>query len=447
MYTMAEQWEKADNCARIYRKSLLYLLYYGLETARRTDILGLEECVRQNGELRRIFGLDGTSGTGDVVWSVTGANQGRFASQSEGHGGFDDDPVTMNSVLRRILGSPDSASIHAYQGQERGRGVDIWSGPARAPKPKDPAGEKPPVRPRPSSQPPAPSRPSPQTPVPSRPSPQTAVPSQPPHTAGTGARRALCVGINYAGSRAELKGCINDMNEWVTELTALHFEVTPLVEQNATYDRMRQALGELVDRAKPGDRLVFQYAGHGTQVPDLNRDEPDGRDEAFVPWDWETGHFLIDDEIQEITSRLADGASLTFFVDCCHSGTIARAAALEAEPGADERIRYLHLDAGVVKRFVELRKGEADARAAVVPAKDDDPIAITFAACQDEQSAYEKDGRGDFTRNTVPLLRTAAGSVTNEDFFTLAMKPFAGSQRQTPNLFCSKAARTTLLLG
>src|SRR5207249_1124031 len=204
---------------------------------------------------------------------------------------------------------------------------------------------------------------------------------------------------------------------------ALHFEVTPLIEQDATYDRIRQALSALLDHAKPGDTLVFQYAGHGTQVPDLNRDESDGLDEAFVPHDWESGHFLIDDEILEITSRLAEGANLTFFVDCCHSGSIARAAALEGEPGADERVRFLHLDAEVVKRFVDVRNGEQSPPAAGVPAKDDDPIAITFAACQDRQSAYEKDGRGDFTRNTVPLLRDAAGSITNEAFFALVVKP------------------------
>jgi len=286
------------------------------------------------------------------------------------------------------------------------------------PESKEPAVAKPPVRPRPSTQ-----------------------------TGSNGPRRALCVGINYAGSRAELRGCINDMNEWATELAALHFDVTPLTEHDATCDRIRQALGELVKTAKPGDTLVFQYAGHGTQVPDLNGDEPDGLDEAFVPFDWEEGHFLTDDEIFEITSHLPEGAALTFFVDCCHSGSIARAAALEGEPVADERVRFLHLDAEVVKRFVELRNGELGARATGVPAKDDDPIAITFAACQDRQSAYEKDGRGDFTRNTVPLLRDAVGSITNEAFFALAVKPFSRSQRQSPNLFCKKAARRALLLG
>jgi len=134
-------------------------------------------------------------------------------------------------------------------------------------------------------------------------------------------------------------------------------------------------------------------------------------------------------------------------VDCCHSGSIARAAALEADPAADERIRYLHLDAAVVKRFMELRRGEMGARAGFTAARDEDPIATTFAACQDEQSAYEKDGRGDFTRNTVPLLRDAVGSLTNEAFFAVVLKPFALSQRQNPNLYCRKAARQTLLLG
>jgi caspase domain-containing protein/N-acetylmuramoyl-L-alanine amidase-like protein len=430
MYTMAEQWEKQDHCAHIYRKSLLYLLYYALETARKTGILGLEECVRRDAGLRQIFGLDGPSRAGEVIWSVSQANQGRFASQSESHGGFDDDPATMNSVLRRILGVPDSMAIQPYPGQERGRGVDIWGGGAPAStNAKQPPPPKAPVR----------------LPLPGQPS-DVLQPPLPPRPAGTGARRALCVGINYTGTRAELKGCINDMNEWATTFADLRFEVTSLVEQEATYQRMRQALTDLVDSAKPGDTLVFQYAGHGTQVPDLNHDEAEGRDQAFVPYDWQAGCFLVDDEILTITSRLPEAASLTFFVDCCHSGTITRAAALESDPAADERIRFLQLDADVVKKFIDRYKKESVGRAAFAP-NDGEPVAINFAACQDYQSAYEKDGRGDFTRNTVPLLRDAAGRINNQAFFEQVTKPFAGSQRQNPNLYCRAAARTALLLG
>ena len=47
------------------------------------------------------------------------------------------------------------------------------------------------------------------------------------------------------------------------------------------------ALTEMVDKAKPGDHLVFSFSSHGTQVPNQPgaTDEPDGLDEAFACYD------------------------------------------------------------------------------------------------------------------------------------------------------------------
>lgn len=49
-----------------------------------------------------------------------------------------------------------------------------------------------------------------------------------------------------------------------------------------------------------GDVLVFQFAGHGTQLPDLEGDENDDKDEAMVPYDYASGAYLIDDDICEL---------------------------------------------------------------------------------------------------------------------------------------------------
>ena len=49
VFTMEKQLEKDDSVAKVYRKSLLYLIYEALEARRQTDILGLEISLR-NGE-------------------------------------------------------------------------------------------------------------------------------------------------------------------------------------------------------------------------------------------------------------------------------------------------------------------------------------------------------------------------------------------------------------
>ena len=55
MFTMKKDYEKQDDCAGIYRQSLLYLIYHAFEPEDRTPILGLEECIRADKRLTTIF--------------------------------------------------------------------------------------------------------------------------------------------------------------------------------------------------------------------------------------------------------------------------------------------------------------------------------------------------------------------------------------------------------
>ena len=92
MFTMKKDWERDDSVAKIYQKSLLYLIYYALEKKRKTHILGLEESLRKDSETAKLFGLKGTaSQKAEIVWSVSQATAGNSASTSKTHGGFDND--------------------------------------------------------------------------------------------------------------------------------------------------------------------------------------------------------------------------------------------------------------------------------------------------------------------------------------------------------------------
>jgi hypothetical protein len=110
IFTMNKDREQDDNCAFVYRKSLLYLIHFALEEERGTPLLGLEISLRGNDDLKRMFGLGGAGGTavGEVIWSkTTAAAAPRSRSESTSHGGFDDDAATLDSVLRRILDRDD----------------------------------------------------------------------------------------------------------------------------------------------------------------------------------------------------------------------------------------------------------------------------------------------------------------------------------------------------
>jgi hypothetical protein len=91
----------------------------------------------------------------------------------------------------------------------------------------------------------------------------------------------------------------------------------------------------MVADAKAGklNYLVFSLSSHGTQMNDTSGDEPDGKDEAFVPHDiaekagaWDPAHIISDDEFHDLFVQLPANVLLEVYLDTCHSGTGLRGA-------------------------------------------------------------------------------------------------------------------------
>jgi len=142
-------------------------------------------------------------------------------------------------------------------------------------------------------------------------------------------KRALLVGINYPGTRNELRGCVNDVRtmDWVISqkfgFTAPR-ERRMLTDASATTQNILERLDWLVDDAQPGDVLYFHYSGHGSQMidRDYNRvEEPDGKDEIICPTDLNWRDKVIkDDDFKAVFNKVPKGVNLTVVLDCCHSG-------------------------------------------------------------------------------------------------------------------------------
>ena len=149
----------------------------------------------------------------------------------------------------------------------------------------------------------------------------------------TGRRKALLVGINYRGTRAELRGCHNDVASLFDLLTQKYGWdrtcVHALVDDGRrgfagepTRANIVNGLRWLSQDARPGDVLFFAFSGHGAQQPDPNGFEEDGMNETILPVDFQTAGMITDDEIGSILVRvLPDGVRLTALMDSCHSGT------------------------------------------------------------------------------------------------------------------------------
>lgn len=270
------------------------------------------------------------------------------------------------------------------------------------------------------------------------------------------ARTALCVGIDDYASPYELSGCVRDARAWAKTLTDLGFAVTMLTNQEATRAAILDRLGALVDGAAAGDSLVFQFAGHGTQVDDLDGDERDGKDEALCPVDYGDGALVIDDDLRAIFGRVPAQVSCTCFIDCCHSGTITRLVRRTAgSKTVARRPRFLPESLTLNRAFARARGVEMDAASPEPPARvrrgareePDDPVReILFAACQPEEVAHETDAGGDFSTRALPLVAGAAG-WTNQQFLDAVVAAFGQRPLQSPRLDCDPSAARRPFLG
>ena len=150
-------------------------------------------------------------------------------------------------------------------------------------------------------------------------------------------KKALCVGINkfkHLPPENWLNGCVNDTADMISILKKYmgfsDSDIVRLTDDQATKKNIMDNLTEMVNGAKAGkyENLVFSISSHGTQVPDLNKDESDMEDEAFCPTDlaqkgdvWDPKHVILDDELYNLFIQLPDNVSLECFFDTCHSGT------------------------------------------------------------------------------------------------------------------------------
>jgi hypothetical protein len=437
MFTMSQDWEKRDNCAKVYRKSLLYLVSLAFEPASKTPILGLEESIRNNPQCLRLFGLDGAQGKAEVIWSKSVSATGRHSARATVHGDFDEDPGTMNSVLRRVLKLDDVARIHPFPEPDASRAVAedeeelpadlalFLKAPSAVPTPA------------PAAAPDAGA---------------TAKVGSPP--AGGGNRFALCVGINTYPT-APLFGCVADAERWEAELRRLGFShIASLHNEKATREAITRELRTLVQRAQAGDVVVFQFAGHGTQLPDEDGDDDsDDQDEALCPIDFDDGQFVIDDDIKEIFAALPAGVNLTCFIDCCHSGTITRFGAgrsgrVMGVRGDAPRPRFVRVKEAQVAKYRKLRAAakRSSGKRAVAVGAGPSMHEVVFSACRADQVAFESGGQGDFTRIATELLADGHGRESHADFHERVVREFGQGARQEPQLDCSPARRDGMLL-
>lgn len=180
--------------------------------------------------------------------------------------------------------------------------------------------------------------------------------------------KVLLVGVN-AYPTMPLKGCINDVENMRTLLQQRHNivddDMRVLRDEQATKAAIEDGIRWLGAPNGNGDAAVrlFHFSGHGTFVVDEDGDEPDGRDEALVPYDYDTVGAMTDDALRSLYASFGGDTHLLLTMDCCHSGSIQRRIS------ADVRYRFFPNSYADERRFDEAAQQVADKRDAYVLAQ------------------------------------------------------------------------------
>src|SRR6185295_3057658 len=241
------------------------------------------------------------------------------------------------------------------------------------------------------------------------------------------AKRALLIGVNkYQIAGADLRGCVNDVKDMSAALIAFHgfkkSDITVLTDGAATKKAIQAGIKALVRDSKKGDVAVLHYSGHGSNVPDDNGDEADGRDEILCPTNLDWDDPLRDDWLRKTFDGLSDGVSFTVIMDCCHSGTNTRAI---LPPDAPVKERYLPSPWGLAavesgrslpKRVTtELRRAPRAARKAKDIVNAELPE-VLVTGCRDTQTSADAFINGTYngalTFGLVESIRASKGRLT-----------------------------------
>ncbi len=186
-----------------------------------------------------------------------------------------------------------------------------------------------------------------------------------------------------------------------------------------SYDNIMEAFHTLRREARPGDRILITFSGHGGRVATIcpQAKGPEGIDEALVPVDVAEAQtrYVRDLELAFLLHRMVDqdGLLVTLVFDCCHAGGTTRKTWVRGSGRVDRTQRRggsLIASPAELARTWQLVTGGR--RRSLIPASGWLPEPrgyVLLAACRVDELAFEGqfDGSGRAGALTYWLLDSA----------------------------------------
>ena len=270
---------------------------------------------------------------------------------------------------------------------------------------------------------------------------------------------SLHLGLNvvsaaaYEGWTGPLAACEFDANDMAALAKGKGMKPTVLLTKKATRAALLSGLRAAAKTLKAGDLFFLTYSGHGGQVPDRNKDEPDRKDETWCLYDGQ----LIDDELYLELSRFAAGVRILVLSDSCHSGSVTRERTPPPPPpgtraklmpeAVGQRVYAAHqafydkLQAAVAREAKVVDPDAALAQVAVTGSAATatalvgtfKPAVLLISGCMDNQSSLDGEHNGLFTEKLLKVWNQGkfAGSYASFHARIRAAMPAS----QSPNLF------------
>jgi metacaspase-1 len=257
---------------------------------------------------------------------------------------------------------------------------------------------------------------------------------------------SINIGLNnvdpnaYNGWDGSLAGCVNDAQAMKGIADSLGYLSILILNGEATANRIISEIGQAAWNLEENGILLLTYSGHGGQVPDVNGDEDDGKDETWVLYDRQ----LIDDELTNLWNQFNSGARIFVLSDSCHSGTVtknfeylsvAKSEALTRRyitRSGPPRFRAIPEETGAKNyqdnkaMYNALQMASGSRKRSAMNA-----CVLLISGCQDNQLSNDGDNNGLFTGNLLSVWNNGGFSGNYRAFHQAIMNQMPGTQ--TPN--------------
>ena len=286
-------------------------------------------------------------------------------------------------------------------------------------------------------------------------------------------RRALVIGIGEYPATSGWHKINGDKDIPLVEkmLCANGFEkqnIVKLKNQQATYLAICCELDRLITKSQKGDIVYIHFSGHGQQITDLNGDEPDGRDEAWIPYDakfkFEKGKYegqchLVDDQLYGYLHRLRQAVGATgkiiVVADACHSGDGSRSDDDEdkdAIRGTDMMfiIDNIQQTVDYLTSFIDKAKATFFNRNHISPPQQKSLEWTYISACNANQCNKEFNGHGSLTEALIQemnSLKSLSVTALRDRLIQFYKKNINNIRHmQTPGIDCPKGGEKEIVL-